>query len=65
MNQKIKARCGSKIYNGFEIPENCIIYKSQLNREFRIVCQNDCIIQFLDTGEYKLITKSQIKEIIK
>ena len=65
MNQKIKARAGSKIYNGIEIPEKCIIYVSQLNREFRIVCPNDFIIQFLDSGEYKTITKEQIKQIIK
>jgi len=65
MNQKIKARAGSKFYNGIEIPEKCIIYVSQLNREFRIVCPNDCIIQFLDNSEYKTITKQQIKQIIK
>ena len=59
----IKPRAGSKLYKGREVPENCKIYTSELNREFRIACPNDNIIQFIDNGEYKIITKKQLNSI--
>ena len=61
---KVTARAGTRIYNGFEIPEICKILTSPLGREYRIVCPNDCIIQYLDTGERKTISKSQMKFIL-
>lgn len=61
---KLTARAGTRIYNGFEIPEICKILTSPLGREYRIVCPNDCIIQYLDTGERKTISISQMKSIL-
>ena len=58
-----KPRAGSKIYNGIEIPEKCKIFKSELGREFRVVCVNDHTIQFLDSGEWVNITKKQFDKL--
>lgn len=62
--KKLNARAGTKIYNNIEIPEMCKILISPLGREYRIVCPNDCIIQYLDTGERKIISKMQMKAIL-
>ena len=64
MNKNKKPRCGSKFYNGIEIPETTKIFTSQLGREFRIYCNLKNKIQFLDTGEIVIISSNQMNKIL-
>lgn len=57
-------RSGTKLYNGFEIPETTIIHTSMKKRPFRIVCTVSNQIQFLDTGEFHYITANQMKHYL-
>lgn len=64
MEQYKKLRAGTKLYNGFEIPETTIIHTSMKKRPFRIVCTVSNQIQFLDTGEFHYITANQMKHYL-
>ena len=64
MEQYKKLRAGTKLYNGFEIPETTIIHTSMKKRPFRIVCTVSSQIQFLDTGEFHYITTNQMKHYL-
>lgn len=64
MEQYKKLRAGTKLYNGFEIPETTIIHTSMKKRPFRIVCTVSNQIQFLDTGEFHYITADQMKHYL-
>jgi len=64
MEQYKKLRAGTKLYNGFEIPETTIIHTSMEKRPFRIVCTVSSKIQFLDTGEFHYITTNQMKHYL-
>ena len=64
MEQYKQLRAGTKLYNGFEIPETTIIHTSMKNRPFRIVCTVSNQIQFLDTGEFHYITANQMKHYL-
>lgn len=49
---KLKARCGSKIYKGIEIPATTRILKSKTDREFYIsaILSDKVIVRYIDTG---------------
>ena len=64
MEQYKQLRAGTKLYNGFEIPETTIIHTSMKKRPFRIVCTVSNQIQFLDTGEFHYITANQMKHYL-
>jgi len=57
MRRISKARPGSKIINGLEVPETAKIFQSKSGRDFYIVGANfqtnTTTARYLDTGEFK------------
>lgn len=55
----LKARNGSKIYKGFEVPESAIIFTSKKGVEYYVVGQDFetgmAMIRYLDDGRYQEI----------
>lgn len=53
-------RCGNKLHNGIEIPQNEVVAIAPSGREYYVTGVNEAgtMIKYLDTGELKTLPKT-------